>query len=435
VNSQNNSSVGVGENEIKLSGWTYPEHLQNRFLNREWLNPEKFTNGIKMQIMSAKAAMETDQKLDSLVYTYFGESDPYVIETYQYNDNGDILLMEVKEKIGEKWETFFSEVYIFNESGVLTGIVTSLWDDLLQELKTAFKLDFTYNEEGFIFSETSSSVLENEWFTNWKVEYYYNNIDKVQTAEGYFWTSDTWKPGWLVEYTYNENGAYIADEFFIPDADSEWKLSFMDSFTYDEENKLLSKVQKNKSETGVLVNSYKTDFDYDDNNNPVLMLEYEWNMDSEKWKVYAKSEMEFSLDYNMDNLILPFDDFNQKIFYQNGKLLVLESSDKVGSSWFGFDQILFFYSDFTIVSINEIEEIDFDIYPNPVTDYLYIKNPGNEKLQDMSFVLFDTNGRIIEQNKFPANGRVNLSGLDNGLYFIEIAENNQRIYSQKVIKQ
>lgn len=73
-------------------------------------------------------------------------------------------------------------------------------------------------------------------------------------------------------------------------------------------------------------------------------------------------------------------------------------------------------------SINELE-----IYPNPVSDKLYI-NTSEEILKT---VLFDVNGRIINTKK--NNKTVDFSDISKGIYLIKIVT-DKGIINKKIIK-
>lgn len=68
------------------------------------------------------------------------------------------------------------------------------------------------------------------------------------------------------------------------------------------------------------------------------------------------------------------------------------------------------------------------LYPNPVTDRLFIKS--TEQIE--SVTIFNINGQLVKQNNEAVNG-INVSELPLGLYMIEIKTNNNTI-NQKFLK-
>ena len=56
-----------------------------------------------------------------------------------------------------------------------------------------------------------------------------------------------------------------------------------------------------------------------------------------------------------------------------------------------------------------------DIFPNPTSDWLTIELKGSAILE--GFLLYDLNGRLLMSER---NSSVNLSQLENGIYFIKV---------------
>lgn len=83
-----------------------------------------------------------------------------------------------------------------------------------------------------------------------------------------------------------------------------------------------------------------------------------------------------------------------------------------------------------ISSVNEVEQIDVLVYPNPTSDLLYIKI--REDI-DFTATLYDTNARLI---KSIFNERIiNLSSIPSGSYYLEIQDikTGQKIFKKVVI--
>ena len=72
----------------------------------------------------------------------------------------------------------------------------------------------------------------------------------------------------------------------------------------------------------------------------------------------------------------------------------------------------------------------FKIYPNPVTSYIEIDGVDSEGI---SVKLFNTSGSEI--NRVLEKGRLNMSGLDAGIYILRISKNGTLLQTTKVVKQ
>jgi len=76
------------------------------------------------------------------------------------------------------------------------------------------------------------------------------------------------------------------------------------------------------------------------------------------------------------------------------------------------------------------EKNNISIYPNPTTDYLFIKSDLDIKDIQIS----DLNGRIINNLEFLDN-KMNLTSLQTGIYFAKISDINGKILTKKIIKK
>lgn len=99
-------------------------------------------------------------------------------------------------------------------------------------------------------------------------------------------------------------------------------------------------------------------------------------------------------------------------FNSNGK--VVEKTLKVNSTT-------------STLATAEVKKLEFGIYPNPVTDILYIKT--QEKVVNVS--IYDASGKLI--NAQFNNGQVNVSMLPKGMYILK-ATTDKAVYQQKLIK-
>ena len=90
-----------------------------------------------------------------------------------------------------------------------------------------------------------------------------------------------------------------------------------------------------------------------------------------------------------------------------------------------------FVVDYTKVGIESLDngEIEIGLYPNPVRDILFIG--GIERIKYFEF--FDNAGRKI-LGGFPASNSVDISGLNDGLYFGRFHLLNGAVLHKKILK-
>jgi len=90
----------------------------------------------------------------------------------------------------------------------------------------------------------------------------------------------------------------------------------------------------------------------------------------------------------------------------------------------------------TVVAVDEIVKLGYMItaFPNPVQNYVTLSVEA-ENYENLTFRLYDFNGRLIEQNPIQGNlTNVSFEALNPAVYFITILEENKKITTLKIIK-
>jgi len=99
------------------------------------------------------------------------------------------------------------------------------------------------------------------------------------------------------------------------------------------------------------------------------------------------------------------------------------------------DTSVLIIDDITIDFSNDIKEneINFNIYPNPANDFIYI-DLINSYSDDIMFRLFDVLGNEIIETKLNENNKIDIAYLNNGIYIYQIIYNNKKIINGKLLK-
>ncbi|MCB0464087.1 MAG: T9SS type A sorting domain-containing protein [Aequorivita sp.] len=103
-----------------------------------------------------------------------------------------------------------------------------------------------------------------------------------------------------------------------------------------------------------------------------------------------------------------------------------------GEAYFSFEVMAgfnFYFYNYPVLSIPDLEKNSFLIYPNPANDRLFIKSSLNN-LQ--SATITDINGRIVAK-KISVSNEIDVSNLKSGMYFITITS-SEGIITKKFIK-
>jgi hypothetical protein len=90
-----------------------------------------------------------------------------------------------------------------------------------------------------------------------------------------------------------------------------------------------------------------------------------------------------------------------------------------------------------VTGVEKAKEINLSVtvYPNPATDYLQLKIES-EKLKDLSFQLWDINGKLLQSGKITGNQTsIVMGNLVPATYVVKVMSNNQTIKTFQVIKK
>jgi len=83
------------------------------------------------------------------------------------------------------------------------------------------------------------------------------------------------------------------------------------------------------------------------------------------------------------------------------------------------------------IEINYDNTVPYKIFPNPTNEFFFIES-FNEEMNELK--LTDINGRtIIEQTQFQSNVSINLSNVENGIYFL-ILYGGKNVHTTKIVK-
>ncbi len=89
-----------------------------------------------------------------------------------------------------------------------------------------------------------------------------------------------------------------------------------------------------------------------------------------------------------------------------------------------------------ISGIEDTEDISLSVlaYPNPATDYLLLR-ADNVEISNLSFQLFDMNGKLLESNRLSGNDTsIDMSNLLPAAYFLKVIEKHSEVKVFKIIK-
>ena len=83
----------------------------------------------------------------------------------------------------------------------------------------------------------------------------------------------------------------------------------------------------------------------------------------------------------------------------------------------------------SVVSHEPFRQKPLEVYPNPVSDLLYLKNLPSETVD---YAIFDVSGRMVTAGT--SNGTISVAGLEKGLYLLQIKGEKQAATAKFVVK-
>lgn len=165
---------------------------------------------------------EKDNKLINAVYTSENDESPTSWTIYTYDTDGKLI----------------KEDFYFNDS-------------LLHYI------EYEYDENGFMISDTEYSYLYNGEVHEVRTEYIYDDKGRLSAEQAYQNDHQSWR----IEYEYDEQDRLIKDNYYS-------RINSYRSYSYDENGNLSEKTDD--GEFGITVTYYT----YDEDNRPVSAEEY-----------------------------------------------------------------------------------------------------------------------------------------------------------------
>lgn len=119
--------------------------------------------------------------------------------------------------------------------------------------------------------------------------------------------------------------------------------------------------------------------------------------------------------------------------YSVGQVVYTNAVGSNGSTNQGVQQPIEIFA----LGTNDFPEISLamSVYPNPTTALVNL-NIQNYNSENITYQLFDLNGRSIQNNKIlQKETQISLENLSNAIYFLTVSDNNKSLKTFKIIKK
>jgi len=122
--------------------------------------------------------------------------------------------------------------------------------------------------------------------------------------------------------------------------------------------------------------------------------------------------------------------------YSVGQVVYTTNTGTTGSVAQGVQQP---YEISVVTGLEEAKGINLMVlaYPNPTTDFLNLKVDASTTLsiQSMSYQLFDSSGKLLENKKLTSNETtITMENRLAGTYYVKVMQDNKEVKTFKIIK-
>lgn len=394
------------------------------------------------------------QQLDSIIDLQWNINDNQWINlnktSYTYNDSAN-LLEEINFSWNNTWQYSTKVSYEYDNDTNLINKITYLW--INSSWVGSSKINYSYTQLNEPLVIITYKWENNTWKDTLKEEYIYNNnllTEKIL----YVNVNNTWQYLSKHEFTYDTNENLVLEIFYYWD-NANWINSTKTEYTYDISNNLISsiyyeylfswapitKLEYSYDSSNNLIttitynwvsnweNYWKTEYSYNSYGDMIQYIRYSWDSQSNSWLQGYKVERTYDNNYTFDDLILPIS-INYDLF--SHKLLNEMSYQWNNNLWINNTNIQYYYSDFNNQGISELNTTNFNLYPNPSHDFIYI-DLVNSCNDNVSFKLYDLLGNEIIETKLDKNNKIDIAELNTGIYIYQIIY-NKKIINGKLLK-
>jgi hypothetical protein len=188
---------------------------------------------------------------------------------------------------------------------------------------TSSKVQFFYNEQNKLTSYVCSYWDGNRWIVDWRVTNSYNSDGKIKTYLWEWFSNNLWVPVTRQSYDYNSFGQETS--FLIEDWNgSQWTNGIMNTEQYDSTGNLIEEISETWADTSWkysnrITNTYfengivasglietwnnnnwifdhKSNFEYDNNWNLINSIVKQWN--GREWLKYLRGSFYYDMNNN-----------------------------------------------------------------------------------------------------------------------------------------
>jgi hypothetical protein len=422
--------------------------------------------------------MQTNQKMKNYIFTFFslllalGSSAqslyPQVVEYpktgFEYLKNNNPYILEQEMDSNGNWENVRKYSWApAPVSGYNLFTATHVWNNNEWAAQDMTTDSFVMNTDGTIFKVFEIVEYNYPGFTSkekYKYTFTYDNdkrintfrIDKTPNA-----SSNTYQAYFLSKLFYDNSGRRSFDSSIY----YQQSYNYITRYDYDNDNHVVAMYNITIPENDTV---YRLFYSYHNNSVKTIYGE-NWDNTAQAWAPQSIDSITFTNDNPTRRKMYGYVSFNGSdltfqptsdyafTYNSDGTLSTIEQKTYWNGDWSNYMKQEFLYSNgkptlgyryytdasgafensasgrylFTFLSgVNNAagnNQIS-NLYPNPANDHLQF-TLNNFTGKDATYFIYDCTGKLVlTDHVYQQNMNVNLDGLSNGVYFLNILSNN-----------
>lgn len=372
-----------------------------------------------------RETQQLSQNWDSFTNQWVNSSR--LTTTYDANDNQVLFTNESYNSGTNTWSVLYGNKHVYTySSNRITVDIYQTWDSNNMIWKDSDKTLYTYNSNGQITQIEYQTMNNNSWVNDSRETYLYDIFGKVFEAELEVWggtsyvksdkiTNVTWH-NWTGNFETSTVLSYTVQQWNTPIA-NQWNLSGRSSSVY---GNFGSYVMTDQTYTNsVFVNDYRYSEFYDSKYNNIGYLNETWNTITSQWETDGGANVIHTYDSNDQILETIWQ------YWQNSSSSFVNSQRKVYSD----------YQTITGINTNELDASSISVvFPNPCNGICVLRLNSNSDLKNASIQVYDITGKTVFSSEISSNlTNLNLEGLNSGIYFYSVLNNNSILNKGKII--
>lgn len=360
-----------------------------------------------------------------IYYQWDFESNDWMAQykrEFSYDDNGNNTLTLWYHWTDNAWVDEFKDEFKYDAVGNLILEIEYIWENntWIEDYKT----ERDYDANGNNTLTTYYYWNGNSWKFDEKIERTFDAYGNITTYIDYYWGNNTWIEEYKFKYenTYDDSGNLIGKAQYRWGTNN-WTGWRKNEWAYDVNGNLTMEASYEDLIDNIWIGWSKYEYMYDSNGNLTTKTWSSWHYGINNWLYRDKSEFEYDPAYSKPNLVIPA----THAFGMNNMRIEEKRYWWSDPNWSGESILTYYWSEKEIeVGISGIiSNLSITIYPNPVSNILYIKTGNTDAIPSvkiysiMGVLLLNSNGNQID-----------VSSLTSGIYIVEV----DGIY-RKIVKQ